>query len=195
MRWCNSRTGYGPIQIVLHWLMAIMLIGLVPLGLWMTGLDYYHPWYRDAPDLHRAIGVLLAIVLLLRITWRLSHRAPAPLARQAWEKRAAATAHLLLYLLPAALVISGYLLSTADGRSVDVFGWFEVPALIHGHDGQEDIAGEIHFILAMILIGVVALHVMAALRHHFTIRDDTLRRMLKPLDNTVNRETRHDPVL
>ena len=182
MRWRNSRTGYGLIQILLHWLMAAMVICLIPLGLWMTGLDYYHPWYHRAPDIHRAIGVLLAILLLLRIVWRLSHGVPAPLARQAWEKRAAKTAHFLLYLLPAALVTSGYLLSTADGRPVNVFGWFEVPALIHGHDGQEDIAGDIHFVLAMILIAVAALHLLAALRHHFVLGDDTLRRMLKPFD-------------
>ena len=182
MRLRNSRPGYGLMHILLHWLMAAMLIGLISLGLWMTELDYYHPWYHRAPDIHRAIGVLLAILLVTRIVWRLSHPMPLPLAQQNWERRAAVAAHLLLYLLPIALVISGYLLSTADGRAVDVFGWFEIPALIHGLDGQEDIAGDVHFVLAMILIAITILHLLAALRHHFILDDNTLRRMLKPLD-------------
>ncbi len=180
MQWRNSRSSYGWVHIALHWLMAALLFGLIALGLWMTELDYYHPWYHRAPDVHRAIGVILAIVLALRLVWRLSNPAPAPLFRAPWEHPLAAGAHLLLYLLPFALVISGYLLSTADGRAVDVFGWFAIPAWIQGIDGQEDIAGEIHFVLAMLLIAVVSLHLLAALRHHLGYRDDTLRRMLKP---------------
>ena len=73
------------------------------------------------------------------------------------DGRLAGSAHFLLYVLPLALVISGYLISTADGRSVEVFGWFEVPATLHGLEGQEDIAGDVHFALAMALLAVVAL--------------------------------------
>jgi cytochrome b561 len=61
-----------------------------------------------------------------------------------------------------------------------VFGWFEVPATVYGIDGQEDLAGDVHFALAMSLLALIVLHVAAALRHHFVARDDTLRRMLRP---------------
>lgn len=180
MKWRNTRHGYGVLQIALHWIMATLVAILLPLGLWMTGLDYYHPWYKQGPDLHRALGVLFALLLLLRLAWRLSGPMPRPSAGSAWQRRAAQAAHGLLYLLPLLLVTSGYLISTADGRAVDVFGWFQVPATLHGIDGQEDIAGDIHFALAMLLLAVIALHLAAALRHHFLLRDDTLRRMLKP---------------
>lgn len=180
MIWRNTETTYGLIHIGLHWAMAAMIVVLLPLGLWMTGLDYYDPWYKKAPDLHRSIGVMLALLLTARIAWRLGNLEPTPLSSTGVEQKIAAAAHLLLYLLPLLLIISGYLISTADGRAVDVFGWFEIPATLHGIDGQEDIAGDIHFALAMSLLTVIALHAGAALRHHFILKDDTLRRMFRP---------------
>lgn len=179
MSWKNTASGYGWIHIGLHWVMAVMIAVLLPLGLWMTSLDYYDPWYKKGPDLHRAIGVILGLVLMARIAWRLGNPVPETLGATGIEKRLASATHLLLYLLSVMLVTSGYLISTADGRAVDVFGWFEIPATLYGMDGQEDIAGDIHFVLAMILLTLVGLHAGAALRHHFILKDDTLRRMYR----------------
>ena len=176
----DNMNGYGLIQIVLHWATAGLVAVLLPLGLWMTGLDYYDPWYTRAPDLHRAIGVLFGLILLARWAWRLTRAQPPILAANAQEKTAAALVRRLLYLVPLCLVISGYLISTADGRTVDVFGWFSVPATLQGIEGQADIAGNIHFALAMLLLALIVLHLLGALRHHFVYRDDTLRRMLRP---------------
>ena len=184
MIWRNTENVYGMVHISLHWTAALMIVVLLPLGLWMTGLDYYNPWYRKAPDLHRAIGVLLGLVMLIRIGWSLSSIKPAPLASRVWENHLAGAVQRLLYLLPLLLIISGYLISTADGRAVDVFGWFEIPATLHGIEGQEDIAGDIHFALAMVLLTLITLHALAALRHHFVLKDDTLRRMVKPVTRT-----------
>jgi cytochrome b561 len=75
-------------------------------------------------------------------------------------------------------MLSGYLISTADGRAVEVFGWFSIPATLSGLENQEDIAGEIHEWLAFTLIGLVMLHALAATKHHFINRDATLKRML-----------------
>jgi len=85
----------------------------------------------------------------------------------------------VLYVLLLALFVSGYLISTADGRSIDVFGWFEVPASLM-MDNQEDIAGVIHWGLAWSLMVLVALHAAAAVKHHVFDKDRTLVRMLKP---------------
>jgi cytochrome b561 len=180
LNWRNSTETYGLIHIVLHWTTAVLIAVLLPLGLWMTGLDYYDPWYKKAPDLHRSIGVVTALVLVARLTWRLANVQPVPLARSNREILAGKAAHLLLYLIPFLLVVSGYLISTADGRAVDVFGWLEIPATLHGIEGQEDIAGDIHFTLAMILLAIVGLHILAAVRHHYILKDGTLSRMLKP---------------
>lgn len=176
----NTTTGYGWISILLHWLVALVIIGLFALGLWMTELTYYDPWYREAPAIHKSIGILLFLVVLLRLVWRRANPRPAPLPNhKTWEKRLAHAAHVLLYVLPLLVMVSGYLISTAEGRPVEVFDWFSVPATLSGFDNQEDIAGEIHELLAFILIGLAGLHALAALKHHFIDRDRTLRRMLQ----------------
>ncbi len=176
--WRNTRHSYGIIHIALHWGMAVTVFALFGLGLWMVDLDYYSQWYKDGPDLHRSIGVLLAIALVVRFSWRLAVGVPAPLStHSAIEQRLAKVAHWLLYLLITLVVVAGYLISTADGRGVLVFDWFEIPALVTGMKGQEDLAGEVHYYLAVALVGVSATHALAALKHHVVDRDNTLGRI------------------
>lgn len=183
MRWRNSKTGWGAISIMLHWLVALTLFGLFGLGLWMTGLDYYDPWYRRGPDLHRSIGVILFLAILIRIGWRFLNTTPvAMFSHKRWEVKAAHITHGLLHLLPLLIMISGYLISTADGRSVSVFGWFEIPALFTAIEQQEEVMGTLHEILAWLLMSVIAIHVAGALKHHFIDLDNTLVRMLKTTD-------------
>lgn len=175
----NSTTNYGLVAIALHWLVAAAVIGLFGLGLWMTGLDYYDAWYKRGPELHKGIGILLFGAVTLRLVWRRLDPPPQPERTHApWERRLAGIAHFLLYALLFAVMVAGYLISTADGRPISVFGLFEVPATLSGLPEQEDIAGEIHEWLAFALIGVAALHALAALKHHFIDRDRTLKRML-----------------
>ena len=177
--WRNTESSYGLAAIILHWLVALTVVGLFALGLWMTELDYNDPWYKRAPDIHRAIGVLLFLVLATRLLWRLAGPRPQALATHSpLEKRLATFAHALLYLLLFAVMTAGYLVSTADGRPVEVFGLFSVPATLSGIENQEDMAGDIHFILAIALISLAGLHALAALKHHFIDRDTTLLRML-----------------
>lgn len=175
----NTSTDYGFVAIALHWLVALAVLGLFILGIWMTGLDYYDAWYERGPDLHKSIGVLLLIAVAIRLAWRRLDPTPGPVATHApWERHLAGTTHIALYALLFAVMIAGYLISTADGRPVHVFGLFSVPATLSGIDNQEDIAGEVHELLAYILIGLATLHAFAALKHHFIDRDRTLRRML-----------------
>lgn len=179
IRLTNTRDDYGWIAIALHWLVAVTVIGLFALGLWMVDLDYYDPWYRRAPDLHRAIGILLALVVISRLLWRLFTVTPDPVSGTGrLERMAAHFVHWTLYGLLILMIVSGYLISTADGRSIDVFDLFSVPATVSGIDGQEDIAGDVHWAAALILIGLACLHALAAFKHHFFDRNRTLKRML-----------------
>ncbi len=175
----NSARGYGLVAILLHWVMAVLLLVLFALGLYMVELDYTHPWYRTAPHIHRGLGVLAFLLLAVRWGWRLANPLPVPAGRP-WERRAALWVHRLFYLLVAVVAASGWLISTADGRPVSVFGWFEVPAVFYGHENQEDTAGWIHRWLAWGLMALAGLHTAAALKHHLVDRDATLRRMLVP---------------
>lgn len=179
MRLRNDTERYGLVAVFMHWLVAVAVLGLFGLGLWMTGLTYYDAWYNRAPWLHKGIGATLLAVVSLRLAWRRLSPPPAPLPGHApWERRVAALVHALLYLLLLAVMASGYLISTADGRPLEVFGLFTIPALVTGIERQADLAGTIHLVLASTLVGLAALHALAALKHHFIDADRTLLRML-----------------
>ncbi|MBL4834677.1 MAG: cytochrome b [Pseudomonas sp.] len=175
----NTRERYGLIAVSLHWIIAVAVIGTAILGLWMTGLDYYSSWYQTAPFWHKSVGISLAALIILRLLWRWTNPSPAPLAHhKRWEAVLAKVIHSALYILLFVIVISGYLISTAKGRGVSVFGWFEVPALITSLPSQADRAGFVHYWLGIGLLGLVGLHALGALKHHFLDHDNTLRRML-----------------
>ncbi len=178
----NTENGYGLVAIILHWLMAITLFSLFGLGLYMVELTYYDAWYKGSLDLHKNIGMTLFVVLMLRIVWRLVNTTPKNSDKSASsvEIKAAHYAHIALYALMLVLMLTGYLISTADGRAIDVFGLMQVPAFPFNFANQEDIAGSIHEILAWTLILLSLGHALAALKHHFINKNNTLLRMIKP---------------
>jgi cytochrome b561 len=179
----NTDTGYGWVAIALHWLMALIVFGLFGLGLYMVELSYYDAWYRGSLELHKSIGISLLLLWLARIAWRLLSINPHTEARTRRERLEQAVAHwmhIALYAVMLGLLLTGYLISTADGRGIEVFELFKVPALPWSINNQEDIAGDIHEILAWSLIVLVAVHALAALKHHFIDKDKTLIKMLKP---------------
>lgn len=174
----NTTETFGWISIGIHWLMAVVILGLFGLGIWMVELSYYDDWYRTGPFIHKSIGILLFLVLLFRLFWRFTNPTPRAASSNRLEILAARAAHVLLYVLLFVIMVSGYFISTADGRGIEVFGWFEVPALPAWSENQEDIAGDVHALLAWVLIGIVIIHAGAALKHHFWDGDRTLKRML-----------------
>ena len=176
----NTASSYGWVSIAIHWVMAAAIFFMFGLGLYMVELSYYDAWYKGSLSLHKSIGLVLFFVLLFRITWRVIHVAPATISHKRWEVWVAHITHLALYVFILLILISGYLISTADGRGIDVFGLFDMPALPFSIDNQESIAGDIHEILAWSLIALVTVHAGAALKHHFIERDKTLIRILKP---------------
>lgn len=179
MTWRNSPEDYGWISIAFHWIAAIAIVGLFALGLWMTDLPYTHPWYNRAPDIHQSIGVLLIALIAVRLVWRWTNPLPAFEPNlPSWERASARAAHAVMYLLTVTVLASGYLIPTADGSWVGVFGWFATPPVVLGIERQEDWAGWVHYWGAWALIGVAAVHTLAALKHHFHDRDRTLAKML-----------------
>ena len=176
--WRSTHGDYAGLAKFFHWLSALTVVGLFFLGLWMVDLTYYDNWYRTAPDLHRSIGLSLALLTLLRLIYRALVPYPAPLATHSRRiTRAARAVHLLLYILLFVMFVSGYLISTAKGAPIEVFGLFEIPSLVNGIDNLEDAAGEVHELAAYSLVGLAILHALAALKHHLIDRDHTLVRM------------------
>lgn len=175
----NTKAHYGWVSIFFHWSVAIIFFVLFTLGWWMVELGYYDVWYKTAPALHKSIGLCLMALMIIRLLWRVIQIQPEKLASHSnVASKAAKLTHFALYLVVFSIMISGYLISTADGRSIEVFQWFEIPALAALIDNQEDIAGLVHQWLAYIAMALVLLHAIAALKHHFIDKDDTLTRML-----------------
>ncbi len=174
----NSKQAYGTISKLLHWLLAIATVALFGLGLWMRDLGYYDPWYQTAPYIHQSVGVLVLAFMLLRLIWRFSNQQPEAIASQArWEHIAAHAAHWLLYLLVIFICISGYLIN-ADDTNIPLFNWLELPPILLNIEQQDKLMGELHFYSAWAIILLTGVHALAALKHHFIDKDETLKRML-----------------
>jgi cytochrome b561 len=176
----NTPERYGAVALLLHWGMAALLVGLSALGLYMVGLPDVG-FDREKITLilvHKAIGMVALLLVLLRLAWRWVN----PLPRLAaglpdWQQVAARFVHLLFYVLMLALPLTGWLMSSAGAYPVTFFGWFDVPDLIEPNEKLFVELIALHRWLADGLLVLLALHAAAALRHHFAWRDDTLRRM------------------
>lgn len=172
----DTRERYGAVSRVLHWSTALAFFVLFALGWWMVGLDYYSPYYRSAPDLHRSAGMLVLLILGFRVVWRLVNTKPDSDDLTAVERMASRAVHHAFYPLLVVLMVSGYFISTADGRAIDVFGWFRVPAVIAA-PGLEDVAGVVHAWSAYAVMVLAILHSAAALKHRLWDKGHSGHRM------------------
>ena len=187
--WRSGKDHYGIVSSGLHWAIALAVVGLVGLGAWMVGLTYYHPWYYDSLALHKAIGIVVLALALAKFGWKLVDRNPGFGPEVKPHERAGATAmHWLLNALMVLLPVTGYLISTSEGAGIDMFGLFDVPALVDVTAETRDLAIDIHFYVAYGGIALVGMHIIAALKHHFVDRGSTLRRMLIPRSRSPSAE-------
>lgn len=186
MNFKNSKTIYGLVSLSLHWKMTTLIYGLFFLGVYMVDLDYVDKYYILAPDMHRSFGFVVFILLIFRMWWNYYSPLPDALKMEKWQEVVSKIVHKSFYVLIFLICISGYLISTANGKGTDFFGLFQVPATLYGYDGQEDIAGKIHWYLALFIILLSGLHVGAALKHHFIDKDRTLKRILGCDNNNLN---------
>jgi cytochrome b561 len=175
----NSADRYGLPAKLLHWVIAILILGLIWLGWYMVDLTYYDPWYYDALATHKALGMGALLLALLNIGWHLYARPPpyAPTLKP-WERRAAKMVHILLFTTMVAIPITGYLISISEGDAISIFGWTAIPALFPVKETARNLAINLHYYLAYATAGVVLVHACAALKHQFVDRDGTLKRML-----------------
>jgi cytochrome b561 len=177
----NSERRYGATAMVLHWLMALLLTGLVALGLYMTSLPDvgFDTWKIRLILYHKQLGMLALMLVLLRLVWRAGNVLPHLVdSLPEWQKVLARFVHLCFYALMLALPLTGWLMSSATGIPVSLFGLFTLPDLVPYDDRLFHILVEVHRYLGYGLIVCMTAHIGAALRHHFVLRDDTLKKML-----------------
>lgn len=178
----NSYDRYGALSKVLHWAMAVMIIALVVVGFYMTGLEKEDPNRINIYNLHKAVGALTLFLLILRVVWLRTSPAPElPSVFSKNERFLTQGVRSLLYLLMALVPVSGYVLSTAAGYPVHFFGLFDLPLLFEKNKALADFAHEAHEILGYAILVFVLLHAAGAIRHRLLNRGDeadVLQRML-----------------
>lgn len=177
----NTEGKYGLIAILFHWSMAILIIGLSVLGLYMVALpDVGFNKEKIVLILyHKEFGLLVSVLFVARLCWRVTQVLPRLVAHLPdWQKIAARFVHLSFYALMMAMPISGWIMSSAAGIPVSFFGLFTLPDLVGSDDHLFQRFIDIHKWFGYFLILLIFVHVGAALRHHFVIKDDTLLRML-----------------
>ncbi|MCF2948187.1 cytochrome b [Paraglaciecola aquimarina] len=175
----NSNNQFGLISKLVHWISALMLLTLFAVGFWMVDLSYYSEWYRVAPYYHKAFGLLLFALTLFRITWKFATPQPDTIAKSSTERTFARLGHIALYIAMLVIMMSGYLISTADGRGIELFSIVTIPSMGELIPNQEDVAGVIHEYAAYTIMVLIVGHITAALKHHFIDKDETLTRMTK----------------
>ncbi len=174
----NTQNSYGNVAKGLHWLMALLIIGMLIIGFVMINLPITPDKFK-LYGWHKSIGVTILLLALLRIMWRSVNHAPSlPERMKKREQYAAKAGHVLLYALMVAMPISGWAMSSAAGKAVSVFGLFLLPDLVTPESSLRELFQQMHFYLAWTLIAVISGHVLAALTHHFYFKDNVLKRML-----------------
>lgn len=189
---------YTNTAIILHWVIALMIAFMFVLGWYMTELPKDAPkamgfdlfdlglWQWDVAqemsprtfyfNLHKSVGVTILALVLFRIYWRISHRPPALLdSLSAGEKKLATAGHHSLYLLMLLIPVAGIVMSLYSKYGLQWFG-IKLLAGLDNADLRETFA-EVHELLGIAMLVVLAVHVLGALKHRFIDKDDTMKRM------------------
>ena len=175
----NRPTRFDNISIALHWLVALSYFGLFGLGAYMVTLGYYDPLYTRLPYWHKGLGILLIFVVLFRLLWHMIRARPEPgQGHQRYERVGAGIVSWGMTIGLLIVLMSGYMITTSAGATIDVLTLFKVPAINFGMENQEDLAGQIHWTVSYLVLTLAIIHTIAALKHHFIDRDDTLKRIL-----------------
>jgi cytochrome b561 len=175
---------YDRAAIALHWLTAALIAANLLLGLAMVPLPITPrklEWYVW----HKSIGITIFTLTSLRLAWRAVRPHPHPVPMPAWQRRAAAASHALLYVLLLVIPVSGWLYSSATGVQVSYLGLFALPNLVDKDKALGDALRLVHVGLNSLLVAVVLVHVVAAIKHHLVDRDEALVRMLPILRRTT----------
>jgi cytochrome b561 len=169
---------YGTVAIALHWLIAALVFCQIYLGWWMIEIPKYPVGVRASWfNLHKSIGLTIALLVVLRLAWRLRHPPPPlPAWLPRWQARAAGINHFLLYAALLLQPLAGYLGSSFSGYPIKYFG-ISVPGWGWESPALKELMSDVHLLLAWAVTILVLIHVAAALTH-LVKRDGIFQRML-----------------
>ena len=170
-----NQARYGSVAVFYHWIMAVLVVAVGILGL------LHDSWPRATQakwiNVHAVVGLAAWVLLMLRFAWRLTHRPPElPPDVGEFSRRTSYPVHLLMYLLLFVIPVFGIITFIWHGRVFD-FGLFRIDPGVARDRTIFHPTEDIHGYLAYALFGLMGLHVLAALWHHFVRRDQVLLRM------------------
>lgn len=169
------------VTIALHWIVAGSVVGLIPLGLYMT---YTEAW--GAYPIHKSIGVLVTPIILARVIWHSKHGRLSPVAKYTnTEIKLAKITHTLLLICTLAMPVSGMLISGASGHGFGIFAFELVPHKVDAEgkvvpfsEFWMNVGYAAHHYIGFTIISLILIHIAGALKHHFIDKDSTLKRMI-----------------
>lgn len=167
---------YNAVARILHWLIGIAIIAEITLGI---GHDAWKDLF-PVMSIHKSIGITILALSLFRLYWRLTHKAPAlPASMVAWQQSLAHGLHRLFYFMMIAVPLSGWIMVSAGEYPLQYFGLFDIPKWpVHKGSFIAEVTHEGHEIMGLLFIPLLVLHIGAAYYHHFSLKDDVMRRML-----------------
>jgi cytochrome b561 len=186
--WRNSEVRYGRVAMLFHWSIAAAILFMFFLGPYMANLPETEPLQFPLFQLHKTIGLTILVLSIARALWRFANPIPAlPEDMPHWERLAARASHFCLYGFMIVVPLFGWASVSAAPLGVPtmwfgVFEWPEIPFLGDLRRAQKQLLvgplEDTHAVLAFLMMGLVALHIAAALKHHFRDHDRILKHML-----------------
>lgn len=174
----NTVTSYGSIAKFFHWTVAFTVIALLIVGFIMGNVQD-KALKMQVYNLHKLIGLAVLVLMLLRLVWRLMNVQPGyPAAVPKWECKAARGVHDLLYLVLIVMPLSGWIMSTAAGHPPHLGSYSLAFPGVEVNKAVSYYCNTLHGILAWIIPAVIAIHVGAAVKHHWFDKNEVLLRML-----------------
>jgi cytochrome b561 len=169
-------SGYSSVAIALHWTIALLILANAAGGLLADSVD--DATARTIMNIHKPTGITILALSLVRLGWRVTHGfPPLPPSTPRWDAVFARATHVAFYALMIAIPLTGWTLVSGGSRPLEYFGLFDIPKLPVSRATSEA-AGEVHGLFAFLMLGLAALHVLGALKHHLIDRDEVLARML-----------------
>jgi cytochrome b561 len=179
------KQSYDPVLKSLHWLMFVLIVIEFTLAWTMPGLRRVTT-LPSLVSLHFSFGILIFMLIIFRTYWRATHTVPALPSEMSPALRFVAHAmHYSLYGILLVLPLLGLAYASSHGLTVSFFGMFNLPALFANGSSVGRALGELHGIVATLLVFLIGFHIVAAYYHHLIVKDDILTRMLPEKKTTA----------
>ncbi len=179
---------YSRTAVVLHWALAALLLGQIAFGWYLEEIPRGTPARTIYVNFHKSTGMTLGVLILFRLYWRLSHPAPAlPASCASWEHAAARASHWALYACMLIMPLTGYLASNFSKWGVNFFNAVKLPPWGIESEAAYNVLNGTHVLTSYVFVTLIAIHVLAALRH-LAMRDGIFSRMWLTRDSRESRQ-------